>query len=284
MPARRIVVGVDGSPGAERALRWARSLAERTGGTVRAVMAWDYPPLALPPHPIGLLAVPASGHMEAATAEALDRALAGVEAEAGPAIERAVRRGASADVLVAEGVDADLVVVGSRGRGTVRSVVLGSVSRRVAAAAPCAVAVVPEALDHDPLGPVLVGVDGSSGSLAALRWAGGATDGPIRALHVFEYPFGPEYAVDGFEWDDPSELGEQVLRRSVEEALGERPDVSTTAVGGDPRQILVEEGAHAAMIVVGARGAGGIGGLLLGSITTGVASRARTPVVVVPDR
>jgi nucleotide-binding universal stress UspA family protein len=284
MAAQRIVVGVDGSPGAERALRWALSLAERTGGTVRAVMAWDYPPLALPPHPVGLLAVPPSGHMEAATAEALDGALAPVEADTGQTIERVVRRGASADVLVAEAAEADLVVVGTRGRGTVKSVVLGSVSRRVAAVAPCAVAVVPGTLDHDPLGPVLVGVDGSSGSLAALRWAGTTTDGPIRALHVFEYPFGPEYAVDGFEWDDPSELGEQVLQRSVEEALGDRPDVTTTAVGGDPRQILVEEGAGAAMIVVGARGAGGIGGLLLGSITTGVAARARTPVVVVPDR
>ncbi len=283
MAGRRIVVGLDGSPGAERALRWALALADRSDGSVRAVMAWDYPPLALPPHPIGLLAVPPSGRMEQATAEALDRALAPVEADTGLAIERVVRRGASADVLLAEAADADLVVVGSRGRGSVASVVLGSVSRRVAAAAPCAVAVVPAVLDHDPLGPVLVGVDGSSGSLAALRWAGTNTDGPIRALHVFEYPFGPEYAVDGFEWDDPSDLGEQVLQRSVAQALGDRADVTTTAVGGDPRQVLVEEGAGAAMIVVGARGAGGIAGLLLGSITTGVALRARTPVVVVPD-
>lgn len=277
-----IAVGVDGSPDAERALRWAVSWAERTGGSIRAVMAWDYPALAVMPPPLGM-PIPPEEHMVDATRSALAKSVQPIRSTSGVEITEVVRRGPAAQALLDEAENASLLVVGTRGRGRLAAVLLGSVSRKVAAAAPCPVAVIPDVdgltLDH----PVVVGVDGSAGSLAALRWAGEAIDGPIEALHIFEYPFGPEYAVDGFEWDDPQELGEKLLERSVEEALGDRPGVTRSAVKGEPRQVLIEAGQRASMIVVGARGLTGLAGVL-GSITTAVASAAPVPVVVVPDR
>lgn len=277
-----IVVGVDGSPGSAHALAWAVRAAERAGGSVRALMSWSYPPLVVLPHPIGATVPPAEG-MDEATAQALASVVEPVAAAGGVEVAQVVGRGAPARALLAEAADADLLVVGTRGRGTVASVLLGSVSRAVAAAAPCPVAVVPEDAELDADGPVLVGVDGSRGSLAALRWAGSVTEGPIHAVHVFEYPFGPEYAVPGFEWDDPEEFGHKLLELAVADTLGDRPDVTTTTARGDARRALVDAGRGASMIVVGARGATGVEGAFLGSVTTAVATGASVPVVVVPD-
>lgn len=280
MPTPLIVAGADGSTGGEHALRWAVRRAEASGGSVRAVRAWEYPALTVFPSPLGITLPPAH-QMDETTAESLAADVAPVRAGAEVPIEEVVRRGEAAPVLLQAGADADLLVVGTRGRGRVASVVLGSVSRKVAGSAPCPVAVVPATASLDLDGPVVVGVDGSAGSLAALRWAGRATDGPIRAVHVFEYPFGPEYAVGDFEWSDPIELGHRLVEQAVAETLGDRPDVTLTARRGDAREVLAEAGRDAAMVVVGARGATGLEGFL-GSVTTGVASSAPVPVVVVP--
>jgi nucleotide-binding universal stress UspA family protein len=281
MTGPAIVVGVDGSPGADHALRWALGLAERAGGSVKAAMSWEYPALAMLPAPLGM-PLPPPEQMDAATAGALADALAPIRPESSVEIEEHVRRGGGAQVLLAAADGADLLVVGSRGRGRLASVLLGSVSRRVAAEAACPVIVVPQAASLEHTGPVVVGVDGSAASVEALRWAGKMTHGPIHAIHVFEYPFGPEYAIDEFEWADPQDLGRKLLEGVVAEALGDRPDVTRTAAQGDAREVLVEAAADASLLVVGARGAGGVEGALLGSVATGVASSARVPVAVVP--
>jgi nucleotide-binding universal stress UspA family protein len=282
MTGPAIVVGVDGSPGAEHALQWALGLAEQAGGSVTAVMSWEYPALAVLPAPLGM-PLPPPERMDEATSAALSDVLAPIRATTSVPIEESVGRGGGAQVLLAAADGADLLVVGSRGRGRLASVLLGSVSRRVAAEATCPVIVVPQDAALDRTGPVVVGVDGSANSIEALRWAGRMTSGPIEAVHVFEYPFGPEYAIDEFEWADPQDLGRKLLEAVVEEALGDRPDVTLTATQGDAREVLVEVAADASMLVVGARGAGGVEGALLGSVATGVAGAAQVPVVVVPN-
>lgn len=283
MAAPVVVVGVDGSAGSAGALSWALDHARRRGGSVRVVMAWDYPSLAMMPTPVGN-PVPPPDAMEAAAEATLAQLLGPLRSSAGVEVAEVVTRGPAAQVLVTQATDvgADLVVVGNRGAGRVRSVLLGSVSRKVATSAPCPVAVIPEGATPGVAGPVVVGVDGSASSLTALRWAGEATDGPIRAIHVFEYPYGPEFAVEDFEWEHPQDLGRQMLERAVADTLGDRTDVTAEATEGDAREVLTAASAGASMVVVGSRGTTGLDWLILGSVTTDLASRADAPVVIVP--
>lgn len=282
MTESTFVVGLDGSPAADHALAWARAFAAETDAEVRAVMTWEVPLSMLSTVPLG----PMTSPVEVAKDAARDTLAAAVErAKGGPGpITTVLRHGPAVSTLLAEVAehDADLVVVGTRGLGPVRRVLLGSVSARVARDAPCPVAVVPLGAPVGSSGPIVVGVDGSAGSVAALRWAADATDGPIHAVHVMEYPFGPDYAVDGLVFRGHEAFGHDVVERTVAEALGERPDVTTTVTSGDARDVLnqVATTLRASAIVVGARGGAGLAGL--GSIATSVASHADVVVVVVP--
>jgi nucleotide-binding universal stress UspA family protein len=281
MSSPLIVVGIDGSPRSELALRWAARRAERSEATVRAVMAWDYPALLTMPSPIGQ-PVPPPEQMQHAPELAAATIVDAVRSDEPVEIETVVRQGRASSILLGAAEGATLLVVGTRGLGRAKAALLGSVSRKVAAAAGCPIAVVPEEADLDSQGPVVVGVDGSAGSLAALRWAGAHTDGPIHAIHVFEYPFGPEYAVGDIEFDDPDELGVKVLEQSVTQALGDRDDVRRTTARGDAREVLSDPSLGASLIVVGTRGHTGLEGVFLGSVATDLAGRAQVPVVMIP--
>jgi nucleotide-binding universal stress UspA family protein len=136
-------VGVDGSPGSIAALRWAAAEAKRRGDTtVRAVHVWEYPYAALAPSPIGTAVPPVEMMQEAAT-EALATCLAEAELPDDVPIERIVREGAPAKVLLDEAADADLLVVGSRGHGGFAGLLLGSVATQVVHHAKIPTVVVP---------------------------------------------------------------------------------------------------------------------------------------------
>jgi nucleotide-binding universal stress UspA family protein len=133
-----IVVGMDGSPSSEEALRWGLRQARLTGGPVDAVLAWDFPPF------FGIS--PGSEidfHGEAV--ETLDTAVRDVVgADDANRIRQVVVRGHPASVLMEAAADADLLVVGARGHGGFAGMLLGSVSQHVVAHAPCPVVVVHE--------------------------------------------------------------------------------------------------------------------------------------------
>ena len=138
-----IVVGVDGSESARAALRFALEEARLRGATVRAVAAWHVPVAAygdafIPPNPdlLSDLEPRARGELERALADAGEQA-AGVE------VEQVVREGPPARVLLDEADKADLLVVGSRGLGGFRGLLLGSVSQQCSHHAPCPVVIVP---------------------------------------------------------------------------------------------------------------------------------------------
>jgi nucleotide-binding universal stress UspA family protein len=138
-----IVVGVDGSEGARAALRFALAEARLRGARLRAVSVWHVPAMLYE----GAFAAPDTRlleDVEAEMQEALDRALAGA-ADVAPEVivETLVREGQPATVLLDEAADADLLVVGSRGFGGFRGLLLGSVSQQCAHHAPCPLVIVP---------------------------------------------------------------------------------------------------------------------------------------------
>jgi nucleotide-binding universal stress UspA family protein len=138
-----IVVGVDGSEGARVALRFALEEARVRGANVRAVAAWHVPALVYE----GSFATPDTrllDELAADTAQTLARAVEeAVEEGSDVVVETVVREGQSADVLLDEAADADLLVVGSRGLGGFRGLLLGSVGQQCAHHAPCPIVIVP---------------------------------------------------------------------------------------------------------------------------------------------
>lgn len=146
--AGSIVVGVDGSPESQAALRWAAEEAALREARLVVVWAWTF----VPPAPIaepGMIPVPAmdySGASEAeraAVEEEFDAALrAAMPSELPVEVERKLLEGDPAHVLESEAQGADLVVVGSRGRSGIAAALLGSVSKHVVDHAPCPVVVV----------------------------------------------------------------------------------------------------------------------------------------------
>jgi nucleotide-binding universal stress UspA family protein len=154
MATYRIVVGVDGSEGGRRALRWAIREAAARGGTVQAVVAWRLDLYDLPPY--------ATAHPDEER-QRCELVLAH-EIESIPAFERAdvavaatVAEGRAPDVLSAAASSADLLVLGSHGHGRMRHTVLGSVSEECVRKATCPVVVIPVGQDSraEPAEPVV---------------------------------------------------------------------------------------------------------------------------------
>jgi len=138
-----IVAGVDGSEESKRALRWALAEARLRGARLRAVYAWTYPFTAGPGY-MQPLDPDLQGSLQKEAEHMLDEALAEVGTE-GVEVERAAVEGPPAAMLVEAAEGADLLVVGSRGRGGFSGLLLGSVSQQCAHHAPCPVVIVPPA-------------------------------------------------------------------------------------------------------------------------------------------
>jgi nucleotide-binding universal stress UspA family protein len=135
----QIVVGVDGSKGSRTALEWALDEARLHQAKVTAVTAWS-------PVVAGALAAPAPfvdpSMLEQAAHELLTHALEAVDTT-GLRVDTKVVADSAAHALISASEDADLVVVGSRGRGGFAGLLLGSVSQQVAGHARCPVVIVP---------------------------------------------------------------------------------------------------------------------------------------------
>jgi nucleotide-binding universal stress UspA family protein len=145
-PDRRIVVGVDSSPGSRTALRWALTQARLTGATVEAVAAWQAP--VMYGNSYGWVPMP-SDSLAAVTDKALAETVADVVGTEGQPVEvrTTVAEGPAAQVLMTAAAGAELLVVGSRGHGAFAGMLLGSVSQHCVQHAPCPVVVIPDEAD-----------------------------------------------------------------------------------------------------------------------------------------
>ena len=140
----RVVVGVDGSDGSKRALRWARRIAAVEGATLDVVGAWAYP------NAYGLAPAPVEYFPKAEIEKVLTDAVDEVFAADRPAdLQVRAVEGSPARVLVDASAGALLLVVGSRGLGGFMGLLLGSVSTNVAEHAKCPVLVVHEAKENE---------------------------------------------------------------------------------------------------------------------------------------
>jgi nucleotide-binding universal stress UspA family protein len=138
-----IVVGVDGSKSAHEALAWALAEARLRDSPVRIVAAWHVAPLAY--GSIGFVVADRTlfDSFRVAAEQAVDETVDAVgDATEGIRVEKSVVEGPAADVLVEAAKDAELLVVGSRGHGSVAGAFLGSVSQQVAHLASCPVVIV----------------------------------------------------------------------------------------------------------------------------------------------
>lgn len=131
---RRIVVGVDGSPESVDALRYAAQFAQFSGATIDAVIAWQYP------YPIGW-AMPEWDPREEARKVIIAAAEEAFGEHRPAGTNLLVREGNAAKVLLESSAGAQLLVVGSRGRGGFAGLRLGSVSAHCAEHATCPVLV-----------------------------------------------------------------------------------------------------------------------------------------------
>ena len=198
-------------------------------------------------------------------------------------------RGDAAGTLVELATDADLLVVGSRGRGALAGAILGSVSTACLHHASRPVAVVHGARPGDQ-SRIVVGSDGSPGSAAALEWAFAEArlrGISIHAVSAYHEPWG----LAGGVVRNPEAVFElrEALARSAEDLLDEAEratpdDVPFTreAIAAPAGSALVAAAADSDLLVVGSRGRGGFQSLVLGSVSQYCAVHAGGVVVVVP--
>jgi nucleotide-binding universal stress UspA family protein len=291
-----VVVGLDGSDGASTALAWGLREAQLRGVAVRPVTVW---PEDRPPHAHdGGIGRPSIADFERDVRSRMSTEVAEVAAATGceaVPVHPEVRYGQPAQQLIDTVGGDGLLVVGSRGRGGLRGAVLGSVSQQCAQYARGPVVIVRDGdsthgavLWQEPASRVVVGVDGSVGSAAALRFA--AAEARLRGgeLHVVHAWMDTVSGYGGPPWalSDTTlrERADTILRESVQDAWRNgTPGVQVRAetIEGVEWDVLTEVAEAADLLVVGSRGRTGWSSLLLGSVGLRCITFAPCPVAVV---
>jgi nucleotide-binding universal stress UspA family protein len=287
---RTTVVGVDASPEADEALEWARSVAGSQDRIV-VVHAWELP--LVTGYDMVVTIDPAE--IEELSQQGLHEL---VERVGDDRIAPVTRQGHAGRALVSEAddADADLIVVGHRGKGRM-SMMLGSTANYVLHHTERPVVII-RGESVAPPKRIVVGVDDNelgegddpviqeNESVRALRWAysmPGVEE--VRVVHAW---FLPALAVGMFATVaaemESMDAGAKQIVDSVMAAAGPPPEgveVVGEAVRGTPGFALIEASRDADLVVVGSRGRGGFTGLLLGSTSAEVASHSHAPVAVI---
>jgi len=281
-----VVVGVDGSARGLAAVGVAAGEAALRRRGLRIVHAFAWPPpgwsmtsgRALPPR------APARERAEACVTEAAE-----VAAKLLPptAISSEVVAGDALEVLPAESRHAVLLVLGDRGTGGLQGMIAGSVAVRAATHAACPVLVVRG--PQRPDGPVVVGVDGSRNSVAALEFAADEADrreAELVALHAWTGGDSTELNAElpmTYEFWAGQDEEERVLAEALAGVTERHPGLSVQGVvrRGSARRLMQEMSRSAQLVVVGDRGHGGFAGLLLGSVSQHLVYHAACPTAIV---
>ncbi|GEK20931.1 universal stress protein [Cellulomonas xylanilytica] len=283
-----VVVALDGTTHSALTLRWGVDEAVRRRARLLLVTvvedswqvtAWSWYPI------IG------TGDVDTVAKEYLaDEANVVEEHHPGLHVETRVLHGQVVPCLRELSVSAQLLVLGARARtGRART---GSTGIHVAAHARCPVAVVRSDLAHPTptTAAIVVGVDGSSASLAAAHlaareaWMRGRPLLVVHARPTIPDPFGRGSVppLETADENDPTHRAAHSLAAKVRDAH-DGLSVELALVDDDPADALVTLGVGAALLVVGSRGLGSFRGMLLGSVGHAVLREATVPVIVVHD-
>ncbi|WP_030690697.1 universal stress protein [Streptomyces globisporus] len=275
-----IVVGIDPVRNWHMALAWAADEAHLRGRGLRLVVA--VPPRHDTQH---VDDTPRHQAQRQAGTEALHTAFAWAHARQ-PAVEVAssLLDGFPAGALAGLSHEADMIVLGSRHLSrTEEFLSAGSLVVPVTAKAHCPVVVVGDAEHVTQETPYLVvGVDGSESSRAALAWAFEEADlrrCALRAVAVRQPPvFSPHSA------DTLFHAERRLLSETTAGWAEKYPDVRLTheVPLGSPVETLANAAEHALAVVVGRRGRGGYTGMRVGSVAHGLLHRAHCPVIIIP--
>lgn len=286
-----LVVGVDGSDSSLEAVDWAVDEAARHGLSLRLVFAslWERYEGARPSFSTDRAADKVMA--EHITASCAERArLRDPEVK----VSSEVLPDDAASALLHAAHESFALVTGSRGRGEIAGLLLGSVSLTVAARAVCPVVVVRGGRRNQQgsYGRVVVGVGDATDGSAAVRFAfreAGARGCALHAVRAWRRP-AHEHADSPLIVDDAAGAQEErasaLLTEALRDAAGDDPqvEVERQAVEGPAHKVLLDASADADLVVVGAQRRHGHFGLQLGRTPHALLHHAACPVAVVPQR
>ncbi|PFG34163.1 universal stress protein [Sanguibacter antarcticus] len=307
---RGIVVGIDRSPGSVHALDWALDEAVSREVPLTALLVWDASWMDAPEVSLTQdttetiyqrIGARELARVQTIVDDARERLAARTPSARDHEIVAAQVQGSPVTSLLEQSADAELLVVGRRGFGTLAHLVMGSVSANVVHHAHRPVTVVPEpprrpdasvpAGRHAAPATVVVGVDGSDSSVRALRYGAEVAarlDLDLDAVSCWNMPtLAP--AVGGTAWVPPSSglaaETEETLARTVDLAALSLPAdrVHQVVLDASPAKGLITYARLAERLVVGSRGLGGFDRLVLGSTSSQVLRHTAGPVTVVPE-
>ncbi|WP_304455426.1 universal stress protein [Nocardiopsis sp. YSL2] len=290
-----VAVAVNGTLASERALDWAAHDARLRDRGLRVVYAFDWPMYHARPR--GLPEFDVDAFARRVVEGARRRALRQVPDLLVEAVHITADRGAT---LLRESQKAHSLVLGAHRMTAMDAVLPESTALEVIVSASCPVVVVPDREPGPSTGRVLVGVDGSATSQAAVAWAFATADvrgAVLRAMTVrkgllrerFGRPEKPSRAgARAGEAEEAKEAAavEEARRRLsgwIADERARRPDVRVEEVveTGHPVEALCNAAEACDLMVVGSHGRGGFAGMLLGSVSRNVISHSPCPVTVV---
>lgn len=281
-----VIVGWDGSPGARAAVEWAARQAGAQRKPLVVAMSLHVPEPALGVFPSPAAPLYQEGEIEELFAPAL-----AIAEQTAPGLEVATLQltGHPVAELTKLSEQAEMMVIGSRGRGAFMSHLVGSISVAVASHSSCPVVVVRGTVSQDPHAPVVVGADGSETSAAAVRFAvryADAVGAPLHAVCAVPDPthlIAPDLIVTEDFRDELHAEAERFVHESLAGVCQDYPNVKVEMIISDQpaSPALADAGEHAQLVVVGTHGRGGFAGMLLGSTSRAVLFHAPCPIAVV---
>jgi nucleotide-binding universal stress UspA family protein len=278
-----IIVGVDGSPSSNEAVRWAAQEATRQHAPLLLVLA-DVIPLGYLPGN-GFYQTEIDKQAMAGRATLAEAKLLAEGTASSVDVQTEFVTGSAIQTLLDRSKDARMLAVGSRGLGAFRSSLLGSVSTALAMHAHCPVAVIRDArVGATPdAGSVVVGIDGSATSVHAIGIAfDQASKRGVELVAVHAWMDTSQFALEGVDGQIAEDTEAAVFSESLAGWHDQYPDVGVRRVLVKDRPVrqLLEESATAQLLVVGSHGRGGFTGMLLGSTSRALLHTAECPIIV----